>query len=113
LARARVEEETRLKAELAALLSMDADSAEFTAGLAAGRALAQTHNNAEEATEFALLADTLDERGRRRLARRVRFVEAVAPTRPHPALALGGENLLAGGFTAIADRARDLIERPR
>jgi hypothetical protein len=35
----------------------------------------------------------------------------VAPRRPHPGLALGAENILAGGAVAIVDRIRDLIAR--
>ncbi|HZC72576.1 MAG TPA: hemerythrin domain-containing protein [Jatrophihabitans sp.] len=108
-ARARIEEETEIKTQLAELEPMDVDSDEFAAGLAEVRAVTLAHNDAEELEEFPVLADQLDAGQRARLRRGLALVEAVAPTRPHPGLTLGGENVLAGGITAMVDRVRDLL----
>jgi hemerythrin superfamily protein len=110
-ARTRLEEETEIKRRLADLEGMDVDSDEFSSGLDEVRAATLAHNGAEEVEEFPALVTGLDEGQRARLRRGLALVEAVAPTRPHPSLALGGENLLAGGMTAMVDRARDLFTR--
>jgi hypothetical protein len=90
---------------------MDVESPEFEAGLQQARAESLAHNSAEETDEFPLLRANLDDAQRVRLRRGVEVVESMAPSRPHPGLALGGENVLAGGVVAIADRVRDMISR--
>lgn len=111
LAQDRVAEEVHLKAELRELEKMDVESPEFAAGLEQARAESLAHNSAEETSEFPLLRTDLDEAQLVRLRRGVQVVESIAPSRPHPGLALGGENVLAGGFVAVADRVRDLLSR--
>ena len=113
LARARTEEEGQLKAALADLDKLDEDDPEFTRRLEALRAIVLAHNGAEETDEFPVLHRALDPRQRRRLRRRIAVVEKVAPTRPHPGLTLGGENVLGGGFAAVTDRVRDGLARVR
>jgi hemerythrin superfamily protein len=108
-ARARLEEETEIKSRFRELERMDVDSDEFATGLAEVRAATLAHNDAEEIEEFPALAEELDDRQRARLRRGLALVEAVAPTRPHPGLALAGEHVLAGGMTAMVDRVRDLL----
>ena len=110
-ARARIEEETEIKSRLVELEGMDVDSDEFTNGLAEVRAATLAHNDAEELEEFPVLADGLDDGQRARLRRGLALVETVAPTRPHPGLALAGENVLAGGMASMVDRVRDLLSR--
>lgn len=111
LAQDRVEEEAHLKAELAELEKMDVESAEFKAGLEQARAESLAHNSAEETDEFPLLRANLDDTQLVRLRRGVQVVESVAPSRPHAGLALGGENVLAGGIVAMVDRVRDMLSR--
>lgn len=111
LAQSRLAEEVHLKAELAELEKIDVASAQFEAGLEQARAESLAHNSAEETDEFPLLRAHLDETQRVRLRRAVQLVESIAPSRPHPGLALGGENVLAGGLVAMVDRVRDLISR--
>jgi hemerythrin superfamily protein len=111
LAQDRVEEEIHLKAELTELEKMDVQSPEFEAGLEQARAESLAHNSAEETQEFPLLRTDLDDAQRLRLRRGVEVVETIAPTRPHAGLALGGENVLAGGLVAVVDRVRDMLSR--
>jgi hemerythrin superfamily protein len=111
VAQDRLAEEIHLKAELAELEKMDVESAEFAAGLELARTDSLAHNGAEETHEFPLLVKNLDDTQRARLRRGVQVVESMAPTRPHPGLALGGENVLAGGMVAVADRVRDMLSR--
>lgn len=107
LARARTEEEEQLKTALADLDKLDGDDPEFTRRLEALRALVLAHNGAEETDEFPVLHRALDAKQRRRLRRRIATVEKIAPTRPHPGLTLGGENVLGGGLAMVVDRTRD------
>lgn len=109
LAQSRLAEEIHLKAELRELERMDVESPEFEAGLAQARAESLAHNSAEETEEFPLLREDLDESQLVRLRRGVQVVEHLAPTRPHPGLALGGEHVLAGGIVAMVDRVRDML----
>lgn len=111
LAQARLAEEVHLKAELAELEKMDVGSPEFAAGLDQARAQSLAHNSAEETEEFPHLRADLDDTQRVRLRRGIQLVESVAPSRPHPGLALGGENVLAGGMVAVVDRVRDMLSR--
>jgi hemerythrin superfamily protein len=111
-ARARIEEETAIKSRLVELEDLEPDSTEFADGLTQLRAIAMTHNRAEETEEFPALARGLNDSQQKHLSRRLAVVERMAPTRPHPGLALGGENILAGGFAAIVDRVHDLLARP-
>lgn len=108
-ARVRTEEEEQIKAALLELETCDVDSAEFSERLEALRAITLAHSGAEETEEFPALERGLDDKQRDRLRHRITAVEKVAPTRPHPGLTLGGENVLAGGATAVVDRVRDLI----
>jgi hemerythrin superfamily protein len=110
-AKTRTEEETDVKDQLVALEKLDVESAEFGEGLTRLQAVALAHNSAEETEEFPLLSASLDETQQKRLRRRIVIVEKLAPTRPHPGLVLGGENVLAGGMTAMVDRMRDLLSR--
>jgi hypothetical protein len=96
-----------------ALEDEDVDSTAFEDGLTQLRAVSMAHNGMEERHEFTRLTASLDQAQRRRLQRRITVVERLAPTRPHPGLELGGENVLGGGFAAITDRVRDLFARDR
>lgn len=111
LAKHRLNEETRLKEELAELEKLDVSSTEFGERLQAARAMSMAHNGAEETEEFPVLEKELDENQRHRLRRRITMVEKLAPTRPHPGLELGGENVLGGGIVAMVDHARDLFAK--
>jgi len=112
VAEARIAEETKAKRALVELESLDVDSATFETKL---RQLSQDvsdHAHAEERDEFAHLAESLDPDDLRRMERVLRTAEKLAPTRPHPKLGHATENVLMGGFLAMADRARDALARP-
>lgn len=113
VADARIREERVAKQQILELESLDVHSAEFVEKFAELRAAVVRHAQAEETDEFPRLREELDDKQLQQLATAVKLAEAVAPTRPHPGLELGGEQLLAGPFAAMLDRARDLIAKPR
>jgi hemerythrin superfamily protein len=106
---ARVHEETAAKQTLVELEKLDVDSAEFAERFVQLRQDVTEHAAAEEQEEFAQLAGELDEDQLQRMRKAVGIAEKLAPTRPHPGVALAGENFLVGPFAAMLDRARDLI----
>ncbi|MCU1657729.1 MAG: hemerythrin [Pseudonocardiales bacterium] len=108
----RLQEEILAKQELVGLEELDVASEEFQLAFEKWRTDVLRHADAEEREEFPRLAGELDDAQLRRMRAAVRLAEAVAPTRPHPGVALAGENLLVGPFAAMLDRARDLISRP-
>jgi hemerythrin superfamily protein len=106
---ARLNEEVAAKEMLAALEKLDVDSEEFAAGLEQLRDDVIAHAEAEETEEFSRLAAALDDKQLERMRRVAALAEKTAPTHPHPGVELRGENLLAGPFAAMLDRARDAI----
>jgi hemerythrin superfamily protein len=112
IANTRLSEEVAAKQSLVDLEQCDPDGAEFTEGLRRLRADVSAHAEAEEQEEFAKLGNALDDPQLRRLSHLLRTAEALAPTQPHPDLALGGENAFGGSFVTLFDRARDLFSRP-
>jgi hemerythrin superfamily protein len=111
IANARVVEETASKHALLALEKLDANSEEFTDGLRQLQRDVVEHARAEEQEEFVQLEALLEDQKLRRMRHLITLAEKLAPTRPHPQLALGGENALAGGFAMMLDRARDLFSQ--
>jgi hemerythrin superfamily protein len=109
IAHDRLTEELDAKETLLKLESLDVDSPEFESTFSQFREEVLAHAEAEEREEFARLSAELDEPQLARMRIAVRLAESTAPTRPHPGVESGGENLLAGPFAAMLDRARDLI----
>jgi hemerythrin superfamily protein len=108
----RLEEERRVKEALLRLERMDCagpGQADFLREFAALREEVEQHVRAEERHEFPRLEAGSDPERRRAMARAVRAAEAVAPTRPHPGVESGAENMAVGPFAAVVDRARDAI----
>jgi hemerythrin superfamily protein len=109
----RLHEETEAKQTLAELEKLDVDGPEFAERLRAFEQDVVAHAEAEERDEFAGLREALDDAQLQRMRRAVAFAEKVAPTRPHPGVSLAGENVLAGPFAMMLDRARDAITGKR
>jgi hypothetical protein len=107
--RTRLEEENMAKKLLADLENMELDSPPFEKRFASLRVRVLTHADLEEREEFEPLASLLDEDRLERMRKVVSFAESVAPTRPHPGIESSIENLLAGPFASMLDRARDAI----
>lgn len=112
IANARLGEETEAKRSLVELEKLDVTSAEFVAGLQQLQHDVLAHAQAEETEEFVHLADVLDDKQLKRMKHLIQVAETLAPSRPHPGLALGGENTFGGPFVTLLDRVRDLFSRP-
>lgn len=109
VADARLREEEDAKRQLKALEQLDVDSNEFATGLAELAVAVMSHADCEEREEFGRLADELEPVQLERMRIAVQLAERLAPTHPHPGVELAGQHLLSGPFTAMLDRARDLI----
>ncbi len=107
----RLHEEEQAKQLLLDLEKLDVDSAEFVELFADLRSAVLAHAEQEELHEFPRMRERMSQGQLRRMARAVRLVEAVGPTRPHPGMELAAQNMLAGPFTTVLDRARDLVRR--
>lgn len=107
---ARNHEEADAAEVLKRLEAMDVDSAEFSSTLAEFEKAVGDHADHEEAEEFpALLRDCTHER-RQAMGGRLRTIERLAPTHPHPTAA-GKPAVLAltGPFAAMTDKLRDAL----
>jgi hemerythrin superfamily protein len=110
VAHARDAEEKEANAVLAHLEQISVDDPNFDAQLAAFEEAVDRHAEAEEQEEFPQILATCEESERQTMGRRIRAVEAIAPTHPHPTVA-GNRNLqlLTGPLASFVDRARDAI----
>jgi hypothetical protein len=104
---ARLDEEKEAKQHLVELEKMDVDSTEFRNALTELQSAVVAHAQHEENEEFNKLREELDGSDLKRAATMARVAERMAPTRPHPGVERAGENMLAGPFAAMLDRARD------
>jgi hypothetical protein len=110
VADARDREEGEASQLLAALEVLDVASPAFDAMLAGLETAVSAHAEREEREEFDALDPTRSDRDFHVLGRRLRSVQSLAPTHPHPAVA--GHELrqwVVGPFAAIVDRARDVV----
>ncbi|SOX52676.1 hemerythrin [Mycobacterium ahvazicum] len=105
----RLEEEHEAKTVLQQLEKLDVDSEEFTRLLTELRDDVLEHAEHEEKDEFARLGQELSSEELESMGRAAKLAEAIAPTRPHAGVESQLENLIAGPFAAMLDRARDAI----
>jgi hypothetical protein len=111
IARARLDEERHAKQLLAELEHVDPQVPLFDEKLRALRDVVLAHAEREETEELPRLGEVLDETHLRRMRELVRLAEALAPTRPHPAIESPVANLIAGPPLAALDRTRDAAVR--
>jgi hemerythrin superfamily protein len=107
---ARLKEEHDAKVQLQRLESLDIESQEFRTELETFQQAVLEHADLEELEEFPGLQRELGEGDLKRMAKAVQAAEAIAPTRPHPGVESAKANVVAGPFTSMLDRARDVIE---
>lgn len=107
---ARLHEENEAKQQLKKLESMSVESIEFTNQLIGFQKDVVNHAEHEETEEFDELGDKLSEDDLKKMAAAVQAAEKMAPTRPHPGVESPAENLVAGPFASLLDRARDAIQ---
>ncbi|HKC27415.1 MAG TPA: hemerythrin domain-containing protein [Jatrophihabitans sp.] len=106
---ARLKEEHEAKEVLSELEKLDVDSTEFETKFRTFQQNVLQHAEAEESQEFSKLQSELDEDQLKRMRNAAKIAETLAPTRPHPGVESPAENMIAGPFAAMLDRARDAI----
>ena len=112
VADARNREESDANAVLADLEGLDVNDPEFDIRLEAFRKSVDEHAEAEEKDEFSAVLASCDEERRRELGTRIKAVEAMAPTHPHPEADPGStKQKLMGPFASMVDRVRDALDK--
>ncbi|MCB0908403.1 MAG: hemerythrin domain-containing protein [Nocardioidaceae bacterium] len=106
----RNHEENEANHVLQQLESMDVDSPDFDAQLEMFEQAVDRHAEAEENEEFPAIVESCDEERRAAMGKRLRTVEGLAPTHPHPSTAGStAAQWTVGPFASIIDRARDAL----
>lgn len=111
VAAARMDEENESKEVLATLEKLEIDSVDFARLFESFAGAVLSHAQAEEAVEFSLLREHVDEDKLRAAERLLLLAEKTAPTHPHPSAKSTAMNYVAGPFAAMLDRARDAIAK--
>jgi len=111
---ALMSEEVAIRDALVESEHVSVQARDFAGRLARIRDMVVEHNRHEEADEFPLLNQRLDDSERRRLSRAVEELGKLAASGTeaefeHADIAAGSPNLMVGPFAAIFDRARRLI----
>ncbi|MFJ7150303.1 hemerythrin domain-containing protein [Streptomyces sp. NPDC100445] len=109
---ARNEEEAEANKVLAELEKMDVDSPEFSRRMEDFEAAVLEHAEHEEQGEFPAVRAGCSEDQLRKMGRRLRSVERMAPTHPHPTAAGStAAQWLTGPFASMVDRTRDALSK--
>ena len=104
----RLEEENEAKRALSELYDLGVDHPQFDTQLALLAEAVMRHAEKEEREELLDLRERVPEERLQRMAGAFQAAEALAPTRPHPAVGESAAvNWLAGPPTAVFDRIRD------
>ncbi len=107
---ARNKEEKEATEALAELEKMDPASEDFLTKLRSLQTDVVDHAEKEEHTEFPTLRDQRTAEEREKMGRRLRSVEKMAPTHPHPTAAGSPvAQAVTGPFAAIVDRVKDAL----
>lgn len=111
LVSARLEEEKAAKQLLRKLEKVGPGGDGYLPLLKQLRAAVLSHAKREEKQEFPLLRAAVTETRRRSLGLESKVTEALAPTRPHPAVNTQLANKMAAPLAGPLDRSRDLVHR--
>lgn len=110
VADARTEEETEANKVLAELENLDVTSTDFDARVAAFEKSVDAHAENEEQQEFPIVLDNCSDQQRQDLGKRIKAVESMAPTHPHPSTSgKPAAQLTVGPFASIVDRVKDAL----
>lgn len=108
----RNREEEEANKVLAELEKMDVSSVEFDRLLAEFEHAVSGHAAREETEEFPYVHSSRTPEELQRMGRRLRTVEKIAPTHPHPGTAGStAAQWTVGPFASVADRTRDMLQR--
>lgn len=109
---ARNHEEEQANHVLQELESMDVTSPDFDAQLDIFERAVDRHADAEQNDEFPAIIAGVDADRRVAMGTRLKAVESIAPTHPHPSAAgKPAVQWTVGPFASIIDRARDALSR--
>jgi hemerythrin superfamily protein len=112
VAKERNDEEAEANEVLKKLERLDVGSAEFDRELTSFQQSVDEHAEAEENDEFPAIMEACNADERVTLGRRIRAVESLAPTHPHPTTAGSrSATAVAGPFASLVDRVRDALTR--
>jgi hemerythrin superfamily protein len=110
VAEERNQEEREANEVLKELEKLDPRTDAFLEQLTTFQKAVDAHAEAEENEEFPRVLTACDADERRKLGDRLRAVEKMAPTRPHPAAAGSPvAQALTGPFASMVDRVRDAM----
>lgn len=110
VADARMEEENEAKEVLAKLEKLGTASAEFMPQFREFKKSVLAHAEHEEHEEFPGLRSAKTPEELRKLGKRVKTAEQMAPTHPHPSAKSTTANYLVGPFAAMLDKVRDRMK---
>ena len=110
VADARLEEENEAKEVLAKLEKLGTGSAEFMPQFREFKKSVLAHAEHEEHEEFVGLRSAKTPEALRKLGKRIKMAEQMAPTHPHPSVKSTTANYLAGPFAAMLDKVRDKMK---
>jgi hemerythrin superfamily protein len=112
IADARNEEEAEANKVLADLEKLDVTTSDFDTKFAAFRTSVLQHAENEEKQEFPAVLSQCDPDKRRDMGSKLKSVESLAPTHPHPSTAGStAAQLAVGPFASLVDRTRDALNR--
>ncbi len=112
VAEARNAEEKEANQVLAELEDLNPATESFLTKLEAFEKAVDEHAEAEETQEFPKVLAECDEEQRQKMGERLRAVQKMAPTHPHPSAAGSSvAQALTGPFASMADRVRDALSR--
>ncbi|WP_063736964.1 hemerythrin domain-containing protein [Streptomyces sp. RTd22] len=107
----RLREEHEAKEVLSRLDGMDTEDPKFLPELLVLRTAVMEHARAEERYEFTQLRRLNDPDRLAAMAKSLRRVEGMAPTRPHPGVESAAANIALGPVAAVVDRTRDALRK--
>lgn len=110
VADARMREENEAKEVLAKLEKLGCDSAEFLPKFREFKKSVLAHAEHEEHEEFPGLRASKTPDELRKMGKRIKIAERMAPTHPHPSAKSTTANYLVGPFAAMLDRVRDQMK---
>lgn len=110
VADARMKEENEAKEVLAKLEALGCESSEFLPKFREFKKSVLAHAEHEEHEEFPGLRASKTPDELKKMGKRIRIAEKMAPTHPHPSAKSTTANYLAGPFAAMLDKVRDTMK---
>jgi hemerythrin superfamily protein len=110
VADARMEEENEAKEVLAKLEKLGCSSSEFMTLFGEFKKSVLAHAEHEEHEEFPGIRASKTPDELKKMGKRIKMAEKMAPTHPHPSAKTTTANYLAGPFAAMLDKVRDAMK---